>query len=115
MSTTLSLKLDNELVKKIEKDYLQIIIDSLKNGSLKLNEAKSHTKEFLSFLPFSSFDDFKKKIGEFVLKHPQYQKIYLLILKTEEEIKTQQILNRMRAFIKENKFDEALKVVAHQK
>lgn len=102
-------------IKQIEKEFLQIIIDNLKNGQIKLDDAKQNAKEFLSLLPFSSFEDFKKKIGEFVLKHPQYQKIYLSILKTEEEIKTQQILNRMRAFIKENKFDEALKVVAHQK
>ena len=104
-----------EKINQIEKEYLQIIIDNLKNGRLKLEEAKTNTKEFLSLIPFSSFDDFKKKISGFVLKYPLYQKIYLSIFKIEEEEKTKQLLNRMQSFIKENKIDEALKVVANQK
>lgn len=101
-----------QTITQIEKEYLQIIIENLKNGNLKLEEAKKHTKEFLALLPFSSFDDFKKKISDFVLKHPIYQKIYLSLLKIEEEEKTQELLNRMTAFIKENKIKEVLKVVA---
>lgn len=102
-------------ITQVEKEYLQIIINNLKNSNLKLSQAKNDTKDFLSLLPFNSFEDFKKKIGDFVLKHPLYQKIYLLILKIEEEEKTQKLLNRMSAFIKENKFDQALKVAAEEK
>ena len=107
-------KFNHHLIKEVERKYLRILADNLKNGSLTLEEAKNHTREFLSFLPFSSFEDFKKKIYEFTLKNPLYQKIYLMILNYEEEIKTKGLLERIRVLIKENNFEEALKVVAQK-
>jgi len=107
-------KFTHPLIDKVEREYLKILADNLRNGSLKLEEAKNHTREFLSLLPFSSFDDFKKKIYEFTLTKPLYQRIYLMILNYEEEIKTKNLLERMRVLIKENNFEEALKVVANK-
>jgi len=104
-------KFDDSLIKKVEKEYLKILTDNLRNGSLTLEEAKNHTRQFLSFLPFSSFDDFKKKIYEFTLKNPLYQKIYLMILNYEEEIKTKHLLEKIRSLMKKNNFEDALKIV----
>lgn len=105
---------NQNLIKSIEKEFLKIIIDNLRNGTLKLSEAKENAKSFLDLLPFASFEDIKKKIGNFVLKYPLYQKIYLSVLNIEEEVKTQSLLNRMRSLLKENKIDEALKVTAEK-
>lgn len=99
------------IIDTIETDFLKIIIRHLKSGKIKLNQAKEITKEFLSLLPFGSDENLRDKLKAFTDKYDNFKPIYISILKMEEGKKTNEILTKMRGLIKENKVDEALKLV----
>ena len=90
---------------------MKLIIQYLKTGKLKLADARTAAKEFLALLPFKDKDDLKSKLQDFTGKHKQFNQVYITFLKVHEEIKTAEMIAKMREYIRENKIDEALQLV----
>ncbi len=100
-----------EIINLLETEFLKILINDLKFGKIKLPEAKTVTKEFLALLPFTNKDELNTKLKAFIDKHSEFKMVYLTLLKINEEQKTNDLVMKMRILIKQNKIDEALKLV----
>lgn len=105
------MELTKEFIEKIEEEYLKELVDRLQKGTVTTDQAKEITREFLELTPFSSAEDMETKIQSFTEKHPEFGGLYVNFLKYEDESKTSKLLNDMRAHLKENRLDEALKLV----
>lgn len=100
-----------ELTEKIEKDYLNILVTLLRNGDIDARTGKQITREFMDLVPFTSIDDLQSKIKRFSETHKFFKNLYIDLLKYEEEKKTHELVREMRSHIKENRIDEALRLV----
>lgn len=100
-----------QLTHEVETELLKIMIRHLKSGKLKLPMAKTIAKEFLAFLPFENDETMNTKLKSFTDKYPDFKSIYISTLEEEEDKSVSELLTKMRGYMKENKIDEALKVV----
>ena len=100
-----------EIIKLLEMEYIKILINNLKFGKMKLDRAKMVTKDFLTLLPFKDKDDLVLKIKTFTELQNEFKMVYLTLLKINEEQKSNELAYKMRELIKQNKIDEALKLV----
>ena len=99
------------LLEKSETDYLKILINLLKGGKVEVETAKVMTREFLALSPFGSVEDLKQKIKIFSDIHTFFGELYISLLQHIEDQKLSDVLGKMRSLLKQNKIEEALKVV----
>src|SRR4029077_16372287 len=68
-----------ELSHNLERSFLQKIIDGLRDKTFTIVQAKKHSIDFLSIVPFNTPEDAYVKIMDFVVKHPDFRelKIYM--------------------------------------
>ncbi len=97
-----------DLVKKVETQYLKIIIANLKSGSMAMVLAKETAQLFLTYLPFTSIEDMRAKLNSFWSKYPVFQTLELIVATHEESKKTEETLEKMRTLMNNNQIDEAL-------
>jgi hypothetical protein len=100
-----------DLIKNIEKEYLRILIDLMKNGSFNLQKAKDKTREFLAFLPFVSYEDMNSKIKQFSKDNSDFDNLFTLYLDLEEKEKTTNVLAKIRSFMEKGNVNQALNLV----
>ena len=105
------MELTVEFIEKIEEEYLKILIKLLQNGDMDEDSARTNTREFLDMTPFKNSEDLETKIQSFTQAHPEFGGMYVDLLRYEDESKSQALLNQMRGHLKENRVDEALKLV----
>lgn len=102
--------ISDALVKKFEEDYLRTIAHLLRNGEIDKATAKTSAQELLKNLPFSSYDDMKSKIQKFTTTYPQLQNVYINLLRSIEEDKTSEVIEKMRNLMNTNRVHEAIEV-----
>ena len=100
-----------DLTDKLEKNYLKLIIQYLKDGTLTLPDSRAVTREFLALQPFASAEDAQKKIVEFTAKHLEFKQLEILLMSIIEEEKTDNLLAKMRSHLENNNIDAALSLV----
>lgn len=98
-------------INDLERSFLRIIVENIKSKKLSLNQARTIAKDFMNLLPFKDQNDFKFKIKSFTEKYTIFSSLYITILKNEENLKMNAVINKMRVYMKEKNIDEALKVV----
>lgn len=103
--------LSDEFVKKIEIEYLKLLATLLRDGKINRQIAKESAKTYLSLLPFSSDHDLQSKIKTFVEKYPMIDKYQVIVMDAVEEIKTAQVLEKMRTHLKNDNIEEAINLV----
>lgn len=100
-----------EIIKLLEIEYIKILINNLKSGKIKLARAKEVTKDFLTLLPFKDKDNLLLKMKTFTELQSEFKMVYLILLKINEEQKSNELAYKMRELIRQNKIEEALKLV----
>ncbi len=98
-------------IKNLEIKYLRILTELLKKGKIDKKYAQDSAKKFLTLLPFSSDDDVHDKVKSFSEKFEFLSPLHAYVVKEIDQNKTNQVLEKMRNLIKENKIDEAVKTV----
>jgi hypothetical protein len=109
------MQIDDKFIDQLDDNFLQILIDILKNGIMAVEPARAITREYLALKPFPTFQDLKTKIKDFVTKHNEFAKINIFILQKEEDEKTQGLLTKMKDLMNQNRVEEALNLVKPQK
>ncbi len=104
------MQLSDEFLKDIELQYLRLVTDALKNGEMDIDTAKASAQEFLNLLPFANLDDMKVKFQRYCIKYPSIAGLTVYIMQQMEESKTNEVLEKMRTLMKDNKIDDALKL-----
>ncbi len=103
--------LPNSFIKKIEIQYLRIMAQLLKKGKIDRKIAKGATNLFISDFPFNSYEDMRTKFKILVDSYPAFSDIYLYLLKEIEEEETQEVLAKMRNFMKNKDVDSAINII----
>src|SRR3989344_3413055 len=98
----------NKFANSIEIEYLERLSSLLKSGEIDVDKARKISKEFLLLLPFESLDDIKSKIGGFLAENMKFENLRIILLKNIEEVKTSNVLEKMKTLLKNNKIDEAI-------
>ena len=94
----------------VEKDLLAAIIDSLKQNSLQVDQARALAREFLALLPMEDKRDLLDKLYKFSQEHSEVKDIYLKYAKPFEEEDRQQKLALMSEHIKNGRIEHAIAV-----
>lgn len=99
-----------KLTDQLEYKFLKKIIEGLNNGSLTIEQAKEKAIIFLKLQPFTNIEDTKSKIRNFTSNYSQFTDLMNLMDSFHAEQKTNEIIGKMRSFIKEDRLDAALDV-----
>ncbi len=99
-----------KLTEQLEYMFLKKIIEGLKEGSLSILQAKEKAQQFLKLQPFTTTEDAKEKIKNFTTEHSQFNGLMELVNSFHSEQKTDETIEKMRGFIKEDRIDEAIEV-----
>ena len=99
-----------KLTNQLEYIFLKKIIEGLKNNSLSIVQAKEKAQLFLKLQPFATVEDIKEKVKNFTSEHSQFNELMGLVDSFHTEQKTDQVIEKMKNFIKEDRLDEALDV-----
>lgn len=99
-----------ELESHIDSEYSQLLIVLLKTEQLGEAEAKNITRNYLALYPYVDIADMSKKLKQFTEHYSAFAKVYVSFLKHTEDEKTNEVLNKMRNFMKHDQLDEAIKI-----
>ncbi|MBI1863051.1 hypothetical protein HYS00_02955 [Candidatus Microgenomates bacterium] len=72
--------------------------------------AKKLANEFIALEPFTTIEECRDKIEQFVEKFPRFDNLKLYINNYLEEQKVNSVIERMKKHIKDNDIDKALEV-----
>lgn len=106
------MQLSDEFVKKIEIEYLRLLSQFLEEGKIDRAYAKSSAQKYLTLLPFESIEDIQDKIQSFGEEFPELGKYTIYVHGEIDELKTQNVLEKMRHMMKNDNIDEALNLVS---
>lgn len=104
----------NELQKlttHLEYLFLQSLIRGLRNKNIDIPEAKKYATAFLELEPLTSLEDAKVKINQLSQLYPKFSIPEDYIDLYYQEQQKDDLLEKMKQYIKENKIDEALNMV----
>ena len=104
----------NNLANTMEIKYLELLSSLLKSGEIDVDKAREISQEFFLLLPFENFDDIKNKIERFLVKNKEFENLRIILLKNIEEVKTSNVLEKMRTLLKNNKIDEAISLSSNK-
>lgn len=99
-----------EITSRLEYMFLKTIVTNLRANTMDVAQAKQLAQEFLNIEPFTTVDDAKQKIGEFVASHAAFGKLKEFVDAFHHEQQVDEVVAKMRQHIQENNLDEALKV-----
>jgi len=100
-----------KITEQLEYIFLKKIVEGLKDFSIDVVQAKSLAKEFLKMEPFISLDDVKQKINSFVNTHSIFDRLKAYTDSYHEEQKINNVIEKMRKYIKdESNIDKALQI-----
>ncbi len=105
------MQLSDEFVKKIEIEYLRILAKLLRDGKINRTQAKESAKTYLKMLPFSSNEDLLTKVKEFIKSFPMLDAYEIYVMHEIEQIKTNEVLEKMRTHLKNDNIEEAINLV----
>ncbi len=100
-----------EFIKKIEIEYLRILAKLLREGKMNRSQAKDSAKAYLAMLPFSSSEELLTKVKSFVKAFPMIDSYEIYIMHEIEQIKTDQVLEKMRMHMKNDNIEEAINLI----
>ena len=103
-----------EITKRLEYMILKKMLNEFNAKKLDEETFSKHCQEFLAIEPFTSVEDAQAKIGSFVVNNPNYVELDTYIQTYHQEKKTDDIIESMRAHIKNNDFGQALHVAKTQ-
>lgn len=99
-----------KLTDQLEYMFLKKIIEGLKDSSLSILQAKEKAEQFLKLQPFTTTDDLKLKIHTFTSENRLFTELMNLVNSFHIEQKTDERIEKMRDFIREDRIDEAIEV-----
>lgn len=99
-----------ELIEKIHKSFLHLLISLMETAQINLEYSRSATRDFLNLFPTPSFDQLNVKIKKYTETHPEFKNIYIEFLKLQENTQTEDVLSKMRSFMKTNQLDKAVRI-----
>lgn len=99
-----------QITDNVEYMFVRRMIDALRSGEVKLEEAREWAKDFLSIEPFASLEDAKTKVSGYVENHPLFVKLSEYLDSYMEEKKVDEKIENIRGHLKSNNIDEALRV-----
>lgn len=105
------MQLTNELLDKIDTQYIQVLIDVLEKNILDEATAKTITQKYIDLAPYASYEELKNKINTFTQTYPQFERLMKFVNENEEATRTKEVVSKMFDFIKQNQVDEAIQVV----
>jgi len=95
-------------IREIEIEYLRQLANMLKTGKIDVPTARASAKKYLTYLPFLSPEDLMAKTNDFIKAFPMLGTYHLYIAREIEDIKTKQVLAKMRHMMKNDNIDEAI-------
>ena len=98
------------IVKDVENDLLNIIINNLKQNSIDTDGARKMAREFLSLLPMQDKHDLLKKLHKLSVDHKQTQGLYLKYAQPYEEEERQKKLALISEHLKNGQIEHALTI-----
>ncbi len=99
-----------QLQHKLEKIFLRKIYVGFRDNDITVDEARRSAQKLLDFEPFSSLDEAKNKLAEFVEAFPRFIEMLSYVDSYAEELRLQKVVDKMQKLIKNESIDEALKV-----
>ncbi|KKQ36547.1 MAG: hypothetical protein US54_C0064G0015 [Candidatus Roizmanbacteria bacterium GW2011_GWA2_37_7] len=105
------MQLPDSLIKNIEVEYLRQLTNILKEGKADRTLAKTSAQAFLKLLPFADDNDMLLKLGNFGEEFPLFTKLHVYALGLIEELKTKEVLEKMRKLMKDNDIDGAIQLI----
>ena len=99
-----------KLTVDLEYQYLKYVMNTVRDKTLSVPDAKKSAQGFLKLLPFNSVDDVKNKISSYTPEFPFFTFLHKYMSAYDEEQKTAQVIEKMKQHIKNNNIDDALKV-----
>jgi hypothetical protein len=100
----------SDLIKQVEQDLLDEILEGLKNSKIPLPEAEKLAHDFLELLPFKDKQDLLNKLQEFSDEYPETNGVYVKYLSNEKKEEGKETLKKMRDFIKTGDIGKAIAV-----
>lgn len=98
------------LMNKLEYIFLKVLVTTLRDETMTVEEAQLYSGEFLKIDPFTSIEDAKTKIYAFVEKYPAFAPMKTYVDSYKDEQKINGIINKMSGYLKQNDVDSALEV-----
>ena len=101
-----------KMTEQAEYLFLKRVINGLRDKSITIPEAKECAKLFLNTEPFTTIDEAKAKINQFVTDHTKFDSIKKYIDAFHHEQGIDNVIEKMRQYIKDDNVDEALKIAS---
>ena len=105
------MQLPDSLIKNVEVEYLRQLTKILKEGKADRILAKTSAQAFLKLLPFADENDMLLKLGNYGEEFPLFTKLHVYALGLIEELKTKEVLEKMRNLMKNDDIDKAINLV----
>lgn len=99
------------LIKNVEIEYLRQLTKILKEGKADRVLAKTSAQAFLKLLPFADDNDMLLKLGNYGEEFPLFTKLHVYALGLIEELKTKEVLAKMRVLMKNDNIEQAINLV----
>lgn len=103
--------LPDQLIKDVEIEYLRLLVTLLKEVKSDSTHAKSSTDAFLKLLPFVEDNAMLEKLDKFGRDFPLFTSLHVYALGQVENLKTNELLEKMRGLMKDEKVNEAINLV----
>lgn len=95
-------------VKQVEKELVELIVESLKLNRIAVETARQQAKDFLAILPVKDQKDLLDKLKGLGEKYIEAKEVYAEELGKINEVVRQQTLDSMRAYIQQGNIDAAI-------
>jgi len=100
-----------KLTVHLEYIFLKTIVRELKAGHIKILDAKNYAISFRKLEPFGSLEDAKAKMQQFSTIYQAYVLPEDYIDIYFQELKKDELIEKMREYLKNNNIEEAIKLV----
>lgn len=100
-----------KITTQLEYQFLKQIIASLRGNAIDVPTAKVLASSFLKMEPFSSIEDAKNKLIDFVKTNPAFTTLKDLIESYNEEKQIGGVIEKINKHLKAKEYNEAAEVV----
>lgn len=101
-----------EITDHLEYLFIRKIIEGLRDRSISLPAAKQFAIEFTDMQPFTTVEDAKTKMNQFVSKNATFKRLQEYTDAYHNEKKLGVVIEKMRGFMQNNQIDQALEVAS---
>ena len=99
-----------QTIKDVERDLVINMVLSVRHGRISLKEAGSLSKNFINGSPIKDYEDLFGRLLVLSNKYKEARKVYVKYSPGYEEEITGGILKTMRNYMKNNDFENAIKI-----